>query len=52
MVNYTENYLICYLIKPDIPIDIALVSNDLKALTPVALALKHMIVELAKNLKK
>lgn len=50
VLDYTENHLIRYPIKPEVLIDIGLAANDLKDLTPVALALKQMIIETTKEL--
>lgn len=50
VLDYTENHLIRYPIKPEVLIDIGLAANDLKDLTPVALTLKQMIIETTKEL--
>lgn len=50
VVNHTKHHLIRYPIKPDILINVGLAANDLKDLPPAALALKQMIIEVAKDL--
>lgn len=52
VTDYTENHLIRYPIKPEIPIDIGLAANNLKDLTPVAQELKRLIIESVHNISK
>lgn len=52
VLDHTENHLIRYPIKPEVSIDIGLAANNLTDLTPVALALKQMIIEVSRDLSK
>lgn len=51
VANHTPNSLIRYPVKPNIPIDIGLVADDLEHLTPAANVLKEMIIDYIEEIK-